>query len=180
MHLWGWFWNRKCSFLVLSLAAIGLMFAPENFEFYVNYIQALDLPRPLLATGKMLFAWPFVYHTFNGIRHLVSLWNFTIICIIEKKITRVANENPGLEKTSNPCFSLGIEPLTIWSAVRFSNHWNSSTQTAPWRKFHEQFYIGHSYFTCTLFQFIWEFLFVNIPFHMWNMLSSPRSHMWDF
>lgn len=55
---------------ILSLAAIGLMFAPENFEFYVNYIQALDLPRPLLATGKMLFAWPFVYHTFNGIRHL--------------------------------------------------------------------------------------------------------------
>ena len=58
--------------VVISLAAVGLMVAPENLEYYVNYIQAMDLPRPLVASTKMLFAWPFIYHLFNGVRHLVS------------------------------------------------------------------------------------------------------------
>lgn len=55
---------------VVSLAAIGLMCAPENLEFYVNYLHSLELPRALLVSTKMLFAWPFMYHLLNGIRHL--------------------------------------------------------------------------------------------------------------
>lgn len=58
-------------FLVLSLAAIGVMLAPESFEYYVNYIHSLELPRALLVFAKALFAWPFMYHLCNGIRHLV-------------------------------------------------------------------------------------------------------------
>lgn len=60
---------------VISLAAVGLMLAPENLEYYVNYIQAMELPRPVIAFTKMLFAWPFIYHLFNGVRHLA--WDVT-------------------------------------------------------------------------------------------------------
>lgn len=70
-------WNT----VVVSLAAIGVMCAPENLEYYVNYIHSLELPRALLVFGKMLFAWPFMYHLCNGIRHLVrSLYMFYVIC----------------------------------------------------------------------------------------------------
>ncbi|XP_028407235.1 succinate dehydrogenase cytochrome b560 subunit, mitochondrial-like [Dendronephthya gigantea] len=60
---------------VISLAAIGLMCAPENLEYYVNYLHSLELPRAVWASTKMLFAWPFMYHLCNGIRHLI--WDVT-------------------------------------------------------------------------------------------------------
>lgn len=62
-----------CLFVALSLAAIGLMFAPENFEYYINYLKALELPYVVWMSAKMLLAWPFIYHFCNGIRHLVSV-----------------------------------------------------------------------------------------------------------
>ncbi|XP_046852815.1 succinate dehydrogenase cytochrome b560 subunit, mitochondrial-like [Xenia sp. Carnegie-2017] len=73
----------------LSLAAIGLMFAPENFEYYINYLHALELPYAVWMSAKMLLAWPFIYHFCNGIRHLV--WDVTAKGLNKIGIFRTGN-----------------------------------------------------------------------------------------
>ena len=34
-------------------------------------LQSLDIPAPVVYSGKFLVAWPLSYHFLNGIRHLV-------------------------------------------------------------------------------------------------------------
>merc|ERR1712193_16381 len=54
---------------VVCAAGIGLAFNP--LQFYVDAIQAWQLPSALILAGKFILAFPFTYHTANGIRHLV-------------------------------------------------------------------------------------------------------------
>eukprot|EP00039_Didymoeca_costata_P018500 m.333720 g.333720 ORF g.333720 m.333720 type:complete len:173 (+) comp17208_c0_seq1:72-590(+) len=62
----------------ISIAGITLGFGPEPLSFYLDFLQTL--PAPLIFTGKFLLAWPFTYHTANGVRHLAwdGLYGFDL------------------------------------------------------------------------------------------------------
>eukprot|EP00730_Choanoeca_flexa_P012539 TRINITY_DN4371_c0_g1_i1.p1 TRINITY_DN4371_c0_g1~~TRINITY_DN4371_c0_g1_i1.p1 ORF type:complete len:192 (+),score=29.91 TRINITY_DN4371_c0_g1_i1:23-577(+) len=53
----------------ICAAGIGLMFHP--LAYYVAVIQGLGLPSAVFTAAKFTLAFPFTYHTANGIRHLV-------------------------------------------------------------------------------------------------------------
>merc|ERR1712146_603080 len=54
--------------MAISAAAIGLMVHP--LSFYIDAVQAMQLPAACFFTTKTLLAFPFTYHTVNGLRHL--------------------------------------------------------------------------------------------------------------
>ena len=64
-----------------GLAQSGIMYgyallavaASQNHAALLEQVQALNLGPALITTAKFAIAWPFVYHLFNGVRHLVSL-----------------------------------------------------------------------------------------------------------
>ncbi len=60
-------------FLSLDLNGFMLFFRPISTSFPLTPAQALDLPAPVIYSGKFLLSWPLTYHFLNGIRHLVWL-----------------------------------------------------------------------------------------------------------
>merc|ERR1719342_628982 len=44
--------------------------ASQNHAALLEQVQALNLGPALITTAKFVIAWPFVYHLFNGVRHL--------------------------------------------------------------------------------------------------------------
>jgi len=61
-----------------GLAQSGIMYgyallavaASQNHAALLEQVQALNLGPALITTAKFVIAWPFVYHLFNGVRHL--------------------------------------------------------------------------------------------------------------
>lgn len=49
----------------------GTLFIPGGIPCFIETVDDLCLPLPVLFAGKTLLALPATYHTFNGIRHLV-------------------------------------------------------------------------------------------------------------
>jgi len=70
-----------------GLAQSGIMYgyallavaSSQNHAAVLAQVQALGLGPAIITTAKFAIAWPFVYHLFNGLRHLVSLQPFLFI-----------------------------------------------------------------------------------------------------
>ncbi|XP_048450839.1 succinate dehydrogenase cytochrome b560 subunit, mitochondrial [Rhincodon typus] len=55
----------------VSLFAVAALTLPGEFSLYFDVIRSLELPSALIFTGKLAVCFPFAYHTWNGVRHLV-------------------------------------------------------------------------------------------------------------
>lgn len=57
--------------------ALAALILPESVEHYVDKINSWNLDPIFIYLAKCLIAWPMVYHTIDGTRHL--LWDFGMI-----------------------------------------------------------------------------------------------------
>uniref|UniRef100_A0A8C5KS80 Succinate dehydrogenase cytochrome b560 subunit, mitochondrial n=2 Tax=Jaculus jaculus TaxID=51337 RepID=A0A8C5KS80_JACJA len=55
----------------ISLFGLSALLLPWNFENYLAFVKSLCLAPGLIYTAKFAFAFPLMYHTWNGIRHLM-------------------------------------------------------------------------------------------------------------
>lgn len=62
--------GNVCTF-GLSGAAILLAASPHDFAHYVSMVHGMDLPAEVSYGIKWLVAFPFTFHSFNGLRHLM-------------------------------------------------------------------------------------------------------------
>jgi len=56
--------------LVTAAIGVGALVLPGNLSSYVELMK--DLPLWVVAPLKMSLVFPLVYHSINGVRHLVS------------------------------------------------------------------------------------------------------------
>lgn len=62
----------------VSLFGLSALVLPGHFADYLEFIKSLSLGPALIYSAKFSLAFPLTYHTWNGIRHLVSiLWRYT-------------------------------------------------------------------------------------------------------
>ncbi|OXB61065.1 UNVERIFIED_CONTAM: hypothetical protein H355_014195, partial [Colinus virginianus] len=54
----------------VSLFSLAALLLPEQFPHYVATLKSLNLSPALIYSAKFGLAFPFCYHTWNGIRHL--------------------------------------------------------------------------------------------------------------
>lgn len=59
---------------------------------FFKHIKDLELPKPVAVATKFIIAAPFVYHTFNGIRHLVRSF---LRARSRRKLTNLSAIRPG-------------------------------------------------------------------------------------
>ncbi|XP_015706608.1 succinate dehydrogenase cytochrome b560 subunit, mitochondrial isoform X2 [Coturnix japonica] len=57
--------------LGVSLFSLAALLLPEQFPHYVAVLKSLSLGPALIYSAKFALVFPFSYHTWNGIRHLV-------------------------------------------------------------------------------------------------------------
>ncbi|KJE92286.1 succinate dehydrogenase cytochrome b subunit [Capsaspora owczarzaki ATCC 30864] len=55
----------------ISTAAVYSALSVHDFAYNIDLVRSLDLPSVVTLTAKYILAWPLVYHSLNGIRHLV-------------------------------------------------------------------------------------------------------------
>uniref|UniRef100_A0A8D2IYP9 Succinate dehydrogenase cytochrome b560 subunit, mitochondrial n=1 Tax=Varanus komodoensis TaxID=61221 RepID=A0A8D2IYP9_VARKO len=61
--------------LGVSLFGLSALVLPGHFADHVELVRSLSLGPALIYSAKFALAFPLTYHTWNGIRHLVSgLW----------------------------------------------------------------------------------------------------------
>lgn len=60
------------SFPGVSLFGLAALVLPEQFPYYLAAVKSLSLGPALIFSAKFALAFPFTYHTWNGVRHLVS------------------------------------------------------------------------------------------------------------
>ncbi|XP_009079306.1 PREDICTED: succinate dehydrogenase cytochrome b560 subunit, mitochondrial, partial [Acanthisitta chloris] len=65
--------------LGVSLFGLAALLLPEQFPHYLAQVRALSLGPALIYCAKFSLAFPLSYHTWNGIRHLVSVLGMGII-----------------------------------------------------------------------------------------------------
>ncbi|KAF5270426.1 hypothetical protein FQR65_LT05614 [Abscondita terminalis] len=53
------------------LLGAGSLVLPHKISYYLEALQAAHINPTILLTAKFILAFPFVYHYFNGIRHLI-------------------------------------------------------------------------------------------------------------
>lgn len=56
----------------VSLFSLAALLLPEQFPHYLAMVKSLSLGPALIYSAKFALAFPFSYHTWNGVRHLVS------------------------------------------------------------------------------------------------------------
>ncbi|EMP42426.1 NACHT, LRR and PYD domains-containing protein 12 [Chelonia mydas] len=56
----------------VSLFGLAALILPEQFPYYLAFVKSLSLGPALIYSAKFALAFPLTYHTWNGIRHLVS------------------------------------------------------------------------------------------------------------
>lgn len=64
--------TRGVGFAGVSLFGLAALLLPEQFPHYLALVKSLSLGPALICSAKFALAFPFSYHTWNGIRHLVS------------------------------------------------------------------------------------------------------------
>ncbi|XP_029668126.1 succinate dehydrogenase cytochrome b560 subunit, mitochondrial-like [Formica exsecta] len=77
--------HRTTGIMLASYAmflGLGTLFIPGGIPCFIETVDNLCLPLPVLFAGKTLLALPATYHTFNGIRHLA--WDFGIFLTIKE------------------------------------------------------------------------------------------------
>ncbi|NXT79405.1 C560 dehydrogenase, partial [Zapornia atra] len=57
--------------LGVSLFGLAALVLPEQFPHYLAMVKSLSLGPALIYSAKFTLAFPFSYHTWNGVRHLV-------------------------------------------------------------------------------------------------------------
>ncbi|NWV31237.1 C560 dehydrogenase, partial [Grantiella picta] len=57
--------------LGVSLFSLAALLLPEQFPHYLAQVRSLSLSPALIFSAKFALVFPFSYHTWNGIRHLV-------------------------------------------------------------------------------------------------------------
>ncbi|XP_051854212.1 succinate dehydrogenase cytochrome b560 subunit, mitochondrial [Antechinus flavipes] len=55
----------------VSLFGLAALLLPGNFECHLQFVKALGLGPSLIYTAKFALVFPLMYHTWNGIRHLM-------------------------------------------------------------------------------------------------------------
>ncbi|XP_020827717.1 succinate dehydrogenase cytochrome b560 subunit, mitochondrial isoform X1 [Phascolarctos cinereus] len=55
----------------VSLFGLAALLLPGNFEGHLELVKSLGLGPTLIHSAKFALVFPFMYHTWNGIRHLV-------------------------------------------------------------------------------------------------------------
>lgn len=55
----------------ISLFGLSALLLPGNFESYVEFVKSLCLGPALIHTAKFVLVFPLIYHTWNGVRHLM-------------------------------------------------------------------------------------------------------------
>ena len=62
-------------------ALVGLwLVSGSSWADMMLYYQSLHLPAAIIFTEKLLLAFPFTYHTCNGVRHLVRSSGIIVMC----------------------------------------------------------------------------------------------------
>ncbi|XP_021017058.1 succinate dehydrogenase cytochrome b560 subunit, mitochondrial [Mus caroli] len=57
----------------VSLFGLSALLLPGNFESYLMFVKSLCLGPTLIYSAKFVLVFPLMYHSLNGIRHL--LWD---------------------------------------------------------------------------------------------------------
>ncbi|ELK30669.1 Succinate dehydrogenase cytochrome b560 subunit, mitochondrial [Myotis davidii] len=55
----------------VSLFGLSALLLPGNFESHLELVKSLSLGPVLIHSAKFALAFPLMYHTWNGIRHLM-------------------------------------------------------------------------------------------------------------
>lgn len=63
--------HHQFSRTALGIPAIGLLVSGAKWEDVIGRVRAMNINPVLIQSAKFFVAFPFTYHTFNGIRHLV-------------------------------------------------------------------------------------------------------------
>uniref|UniRef100_A0A8C5USU2 Succinate dehydrogenase cytochrome b560 subunit, mitochondrial n=1 Tax=Microcebus murinus TaxID=30608 RepID=A0A8C5USU2_MICMU len=53
------------------LFGLSALLLPGNFESYFEFVKSLSLGPALIHTAKFALVFPLMYHSWNGIRHLM-------------------------------------------------------------------------------------------------------------
>lgn len=63
-----------CVSLGVSLFGLSALVLPGTFESHLELVKSLGLGPTLIHAAKFALVFPLAYHTWNGVRHLVSPW----------------------------------------------------------------------------------------------------------
>ncbi|OWK05344.1 SDHC, partial [Cervus elaphus hippelaphus] len=55
----------------VSLFGLSALLVPGSFESHLEFVKSLCLGPALIHTAKFALVFPLMYHTWNGIRHLL-------------------------------------------------------------------------------------------------------------
>nr|XP_048308525.1 succinate dehydrogenase cytochrome b560 subunit, mitochondrial isoform X2 [Myodes glareolus] len=55
----------------VSLFGLSALLLPGSFESYLMFVKSLSLGPALIHSAKFVLVFPLMYHTWNGIRHLM-------------------------------------------------------------------------------------------------------------
>ncbi|XP_054977578.1 succinate dehydrogenase cytochrome b560 subunit, mitochondrial [Sorex araneus] len=55
----------------VSLFGLSALLVPGNFESHLELLRSLSLGPALIHSAKFALAFPLMYHTWNGVRHLM-------------------------------------------------------------------------------------------------------------
>lgn len=55
----------------VSLFGLSALLLPGNFESYLMFVKSLYLGPALIHSAKFVLVFPLMYHSLNGIRHLM-------------------------------------------------------------------------------------------------------------
>jgi len=56
--------------VMLSGFAIGMMCTDSMYPYYLNELAKMEMGFAIIYAAKFAIAFPFMFHTFNGVRHL--------------------------------------------------------------------------------------------------------------
>lgn len=65
-----------------SAFGVAALVAPKPLSQYIETLASLDLPSPVWLGIKFIFAFPFCYHTCNGVRHL--FWDLGLFLTLKQ------------------------------------------------------------------------------------------------
>lgn len=57
-------------YVLMSGFGIGMMALPASYPYYLQQVADMQLGFTLIYAAKFLIVFPFMFHTFNGVRHL--------------------------------------------------------------------------------------------------------------
>ena len=118
-------------FLTVSTGIAGFaLIAPEHAPYYLDIIKSWGIPTPITFTLKGLLVWPFMYHTCNGVRHLVSA-SFAIASQHSPRYRKNCNsDNNNNNNNNNISFLLS---LSVRHSINSDNYEYAISLVLPYR-----------------------------------------------